>query len=235
MNQGDRLLLKLTHPAGHSRPYLNFLEQREADGRPLNRRELWKGHYQFEVPAQALFYKGQVPAHVTMLLYSHAEGRYRYSGSVFDLVLKATVTAKAEAGRLSDDSVERSFERLEHDRIIRRTKSRTARGKFAASKITLLHPGTERPLQTIPSRDGGLLTANEVECIVIPQESLRAFKWMDSPAAKGVYLTALYLATKGLAETVYVKKDEWMRLSGLTPVQIRIWNCEEEKAEHLIA
>src|SRR5258708_7943285 len=138
-----------------------------------------------------------------MLLYSHAEGRYRYSGSVFDLVLKATVSAKADAGNLSADSVERSFKRLEKDRIIRRTKGRSARGKFTASKITLLRPGTEQPLQTIPSRDGGLLKANGVECIVVPAESLHAINIMGSPAEKGVYLTALHLATQGRAETVY--------------------------------
>jgi len=119
MNDADKIIFKLQNP-GVNRPYLKFLEQRSADGRPLSRAELWKNHYQFEVPAQVLSYKGQAPAHVTTLLYSHAEGTYRKSATEYDLVLKVGVEAKAKAGKLSEDSIERSFKRLEQDQIIRR-------------------------------------------------------------------------------------------------------------------
>jgi hypothetical protein len=218
MNEADKIILKLQNP-GVNRPYLKFLEQRSADGRPLSRAELWKNHYQFEVPAQVLSYKGQAPAHVTMLLYSHADGTYRKSATEYDLVLKVGVEAKAKAGKLSDDSVERSFKRLQQDRIIRRHKQRQSvkyPGAYSAPRITFLIPGTDRPLQTIPSKEG-LLTANGVDCIVIPAESLQAIKDMGrkNTAAKAVYLSALFLATKGLAETVYVKKEGWQRLSRL--------------------
>src|ERR1700730_18653681 len=79
--------------ANASRPYLKYLEQREEDGRPLRLDQLWKEHYKFAVPSAILRYKGQAPAHTALLLYSHAEGRYRHSTSEREhpLTFKATV------------------------------------------------------------------------------------------------------------------------------------------------
>jgi hypothetical protein len=86
---------------------------------------------------------------------------------------------------------------------------------YSAPQITFLIPGTDQPLQTIPSNDG-LLTANDVEdYIVVPAESLEAINDMIEAAAKAVYIAALYLVTKGLAETIYITKAEWMLRSGL--------------------
>jgi len=191
-------LIRFQH-RGKSRSFLKYLEQRALDGRSLTLENLWDGHdHVFRVPGFVLSYCGTTPAHTALMLASQAQGHSYHTASEHNVVVKAAIRAKAVRSNLSYKAVQSSFLRLEKDGLICRTKRRTPKGRHAATSISFTDKFRHKD-----------------DFILIPLESLNAIDGMENAAEKAVYVAALYLATKGLAETVYVKKQEWRKLSGL--------------------
>ena len=194
----SKALIRVQHQ-GKDRKYLNFLDQREQERRPLSLEHLWEGHsHVFSVPNSVLAYRGSAPAHLALMLASQEAGARNHSVSE-TVAFKASIQGKVERSGLSYPTLKRAFAVLVKDGIITREKRRSAKGKRQASRI-----------QFTNKREQGF--------ILVPSESLEAIDRMGrNAAAKAVYLSALWHLTNDQfpAETVHLKLADWITTSCL--------------------
>jgi len=181
-------------------------------------RDLWEGFRCFESPTEVLSYRGEIPAVLLMNLFMRAAVVSMKATLPYKIRFTVRENKLAQKLHTSLPTIRNAYRQLERDRLVKRERVRDQFSKqWQATKVSVCNPTTANTLLASTSRIDNLLAANGVTGFSVPLDCLRAtINRLETPAARAVYISALFLAHSFKCERLTVSKAYWCRVSKLS-------------------